>query len=111
MESGSGSIGFGRRREREGLLVEWFYTDLGRAVLTVLHAHAPGLATDLAVLDVLLRRSAAGIDRDLDRFIAVRTIHRRRRLGRPIAERKFGIGQFFVVVQRHRQNWLTVREG
>src|SRR6266481_1554865 len=57
------------------------------------------------------RGYATGIDLVLHRFVAVGAIDCRRRLSRPIAERKFGIGQFFVVVQRHRQNWLTVREG
>ncbi len=57
---------------RDSLLIERLYADFSRAVFTILHAHAPRLATDLAVLDVLLRGSATGIDRDLHR-IAIST--------------------------------------
>jgi hypothetical protein len=82
------------------LLVERLDADSSASVLAVTNAYAPGLATNFAVFDILLVRPAAGIDRDLNGLIAIRTIDRRLRLGSSIAEREFSLGYLLVIVRR-----------
>lgn len=53
------------------------------------HGYLPWIAADLAIFDVLLTASAAGIYADCGRLIAIRTHHFRRRLDGAVAERKF----------------------
>ena len=71
--------------------------DLGLTGFVVAHAHAPRLAADFAVFDVLLRRPAPRIDRDLDFFCAIWAQHRRFGLRGAVAFGKL-IVQIFVVV-------------
>jgi hypothetical protein len=78
-------------------LVERLDPDLDRPILPILHHYAPRLTAYLAILDVLLRGSAARIERDLDRFIAVRAIDGSGCLRGPIAKRKVSIQRVFFV--------------
>ena len=71
-----------------GLCIERNDAHLGRPVPAVQDTDRPGLAAHLAILNILLRRTPTGINGDLDRLIAVRTVDRRPRLGRSIAEWK-----------------------
>src|SRR5688572_13659871 len=55
------------------------------------HLYLPRIAAHLAVLDVFLHRSTAGIDSDRDSLAAVRTDDIGRRVRRAVSERKVGI--------------------
>src|SRR3954469_6903644 len=73
------------------LFVERGQTDLRRSISTVVEGDGPGLAADLAILNVLLRWPAAGIDRDLHGLVAIGTVNAGRCFSRAVAERKLGI--------------------
>src|SRR4051812_28352133 len=75
-------------RQRK-LLVERHDTDRRTSILAVIHGYRPRLAAHFTILDVLLRRSAAGIDRDLHGFVAVRTVDCRAGFGGAVAEGEF----------------------
>ena len=80
-----------------GSLVEGFHADFGGSALTILNPDAPRLAAYLAVFDVLLHRSAAGIEGDLNRFIAIRAINGGRCLSGPVSQGKLRFHLVFVV--------------
>jgi hypothetical protein len=90
------------RRGAGSLVVECRHRDVGFPIV-VAHADAPRIAAHLTVLDVLLRRPAAGIERDLDRLAAVRTLDRRVDVGGAITKGKFVVEVELVVRQAHRE--------
>lgn len=71
------------------LLVERDDLDLGLPLDVEVHDDAPGIAADLAVLDVLLLVAPTRVERDLHRFAAVRTDHGGFGLGVGVAEFAF----------------------
>lgn len=71
------------------LLVKRCDANIRGPVFPILDVDSPRLAAHLTVLDVLLCRAAAGIDYDLNRLVAVRTIDCSSRLGRAVAEGEF----------------------
>ena len=76
------------------LLVERRHLHVGAAGRVVAHGHAPRLAAHLAVLDVVLRPAAAGIERDVHRLAAVRAVHGRRGVRGAVAAREIGVDVF-----------------
>src|SRR4051812_5763954 len=68
-----------------------------RTVLAVMYEHAPGLAADLAVLDVVLRGAAAWIEADRVLFAAVGADHHAAGVGRAVAEWKVAVEIELVV--------------
>src|SRR6185436_8945507 len=87
--------------EQVWLLVERGHADGRRAVAIVPNTDGPRLAAHLAILDVFLRRTPAGIDRYLDGLVAVRAVHRRFGFRGAIAERKVGVEWIFLVGEEH----------
>src|SRR5947207_100846 len=74
----------------------------------VLHVHQQRAAADLAILDILLVFSAAGVERDFIVLAAVWTRDHLFRFGSPIADRKlifdilFGPFLFFALGHREK---------
>src|SRR5678809_503317 len=58
----------------------------GGSVVSIMYGDAPGLAAHLAVLDVVLRVAAAGVEADRVGLAAVGTRHDAARVGRSVAE-------------------------
>jgi hypothetical protein len=83
------------------LLVERVHSDFSAPVLRVLNGHRPRLTANLAVFDVLLRCSPARVERDLDRFVAIRAINGSCGLCGSIAQREIGVKRAFVVGESH----------
>src|SRR5687768_1553790 len=76
-----------RQTQLRSSVVQWIDGD-ARGAAVVLHGHTPRLTTHRAILDVLLRRTAAGIEGDRYLFGAVWAQHGRREISGTVAKRK-----------------------
>jgi hypothetical protein len=89
------SIEFGKRvggrRASESARVRRLHIHASAPVVLVADDHAPRLAAHLTVLDVLLRASAPGIERDLVELATVGTANLRLGVGGAVAQREFAI--------------------